>query len=457
MSTFRRRALKRRTFLRGAGVAMSLPFLEAMLPWKGAFADTATMPVRMLAYYVPCGIQMDKWTPAGDGGANYNLSQTLAPLANVKDDLLVLTGLRNNAARPDKGGDHAAGTGAFITAMYPKKSESDIRNGISMDQRAVQALDLGSITKHASLQLGIDGGGNSGGCDTGYSCAYARNISWANATSPVPKTTDTRQAFDFIFGGFDPGETAQEAAKRKAYKKSILDYVQEDAKALQRQLGARDKLKLEQYLDGVNALEKSIDAEQSSAACTVPDRDAPSRDVTAKARVMADLMVAAFECDMTRVASFMLANAGSNRNYQNVSGVTYNGQAFADGHHSISHHQNDAVKRAKLAAIDRWEVTQFAYLLEALKAKRDINGKTLLENSMVFFSSEISDGNRHNHNDMPILLAGSGGGAFTTGRHVKYSGEPEVANLFVSMLNAMGVADTTFGHYGTGPLGQLKI
>lgn len=457
MSTYRRRALKRRTFLRGAGVAMSLPFLEAMLPGKGAFADTLAMPVRMIAYYVPCGIQMDKWTPAGNGGANYALSQTLAPLANVKNDLLVLSGLQNSAAKPDGAGDHASGTGAFITAAHPKKSEVDILNGISMDQRAVQALDLGSVTKHASLQLGIDGGGSAGGCDSGYSCAYARNISWANSTTPIPKTSDTRQAFDFIFGNFNPGESAQEALKRKAYKKSILDYVKDDAKALQSQLGAKDKLKLEQYLDGVNALEKSIDAVETQGSCTLPGRDAPSADVTAKARVMADLMVAAFECDMTRVASFMLANAGSNRNYQNIAGVTYNGQPFADGHHGISHHQNDAVKRAKLTAIDRWEVTQFAYLLEALKSKQDINGKTLLENSMVFFSSEISDGNRHNHDDMPIILAGGGGGAFTPGRHIKYEGKPEVANLFVSILNAMGVADTTFGRDGTGALPQLKI
>lgn len=452
MSTFKTPQLNRRTFLRGAGAALALPFLEAMMPWRSLRAEELEIPRRLLAYYVPNGIHMANWTPE-QTGASWALSRTLAPLANVKDDLLILTGLENRPARPDGAGDHASGTGAFITAAHPKKTEgADIQNGISVDQQAVLSLGLKEKTRFASLQLGMDGGGATGNCDSGYSCAYARNISWADAQTPLPKISDVKQAFDYIFGGFDPNADAQAVAKRRFYQKSVLDYVQEDAKQLQQRLGAKDRQKLQQYLDGVRDLELRVEQDNNGPTCAAPSEPGATTNYAGKARAMADLMVAAFECDMTRVITFMLANAGSGRNYQSEQGVEVSGN-----HHQISHHESKPENFEMLTKINIWEVKQFAYLLEGLKSKKDIDGKTLLENSMVFFSSEISDGNRHNHNDMPIIFAGHAGGQISPGRHVRYDNVPPVANLFVSMLQMMGAQETSFGVDSTGPLNMLKV
>ena len=450
MSTFRTARLDRRTFLRGAGAALALPFLEAMLPWRALRAEDMAPPRRMLAYYIPNGIHMQSWTPA-QAGASWQLTEILAPLANVKDDLLVLTGLENRPARPDGPGDHASGTGAFITAAHPKKTEgTDIQNGISVDQQAVNSLQLKDKTRFASIQLGMDGGGATGNCDSGYSCAYARNISWADERTPLPKISDVKQAFDYLFGGFDPGEAAEVSERRRFYRKSILDYVSEDAKQLQQRLGTRDRQKLEQYLQGVRELETRIEMDKNGPSCTPPSASGAPTDFAGKARAMADLMIAAFECDMTRVMTFMLANAGSGRNYQSEPGVNVSGN-----HHQISHHESKQENFDALVKINIWEVRQLAYLLEGLKARRDIDGKTLLENTMVFFSSEISDGNRHNHNDMPVILAGGAGGQLATGRHVRYQNNPPIANLFVAMLQLMGAQDTRFGLDSTGVLGDL--
>lgn len=452
MSTYRTPQLNRRTFLRGAGAAVALPFLEAMMPWRAVSAEEMDIPRRLLAYYVPCGIHMQYWTPT-QTGRNWELTPTLRPLMNVKDDVLILTGLENKPARPDGPGDHASGTGAFITAAHPKKTEgTDIQNGISVDQQAVKSLGLKEKFRFPSIQLGMDGGGATGGCDSGYSCAYARNISWADAQTPLPKISDVKQAFDYIFGGFDPVEAAEVKAKRRFYKKSILDYVQEDATKLQQRLGAKDRQKLQQYLDGVRDLETRVEMDQNGPSCTPPTEAGAPTNYTGKARAMADLMIAAFECDLTRVMTFMLANAGSGRNYQSEPGVE-----VAGGHHQASHHESKEENYRILRAIDLWEVKQFAYLLEGLKSRQDIDGKSLLENSMVFFSSEISDGNRHNHNDMPIILAGHAGGQITSGRHVRYDNVPPVANLFVSMLQLMGTQDTRFGLDSTGTLPNLKV
>lgn len=449
MSTYRRDPLSRRTFLRGAGAALALPFLEAMVPGgKMLRAADPAAPLRLLAYYVPCGIHMPAWTPTAEG-ADYQLTEILAPLANVKADVNVLTGLENRPARPDGPGDHASGTGAFITAAHPFKTEgSNIRNGISMDQVAANAFE--GATKFNSIQLGMDGGGSTGNCDSGYSCAYARNISWASEQTPLPKISDLRQAFDYIFGGFDPGASREAIERRRAYKKSVLDAVRGDTARLKGQLGAKDNQKLDEYLEGVRALEMKVEADQNGPACSPPTEPGANTNYAAKAQAMADLMVAAFECDLTRVTSFMLANAGSNRNYQSEPGVNVSG-----GHHQLSHHQNQQSNFDALTAIDIWEVRQFAYLLEGLKAKTDIDGNSLLHNSAIFFSSEISDGNRHNHDDMPILLAGAAGGRWSTGRHIRYEGKPPVGNLFIEMLNAVGVPITSFGLDGTQPLTGL--
>ncbi len=438
--------LSRRAFLGGAGATIALPLLEAMTPFGSSAFAQADSPTRMLCYYVPNGMHMPSFTPA-NAGAGFTLSETLAPLANVQDDILVLTGLANRPARPDGPGDHAAGTGSFITATHVFKTEgSDIRNDISVDQ--VAANEIGSATSFPSVQLGMDGGGSTGGCDSGYSCAYARNISWAGPQTPLPKTVDPQVVFDRFFAGLDPQASVEEKEKRKLYNKSILDYALEDANKLSAKLGAKDKAKLEEYMEGVRQLEMRISNLDDATLCGIPDRPGSSYNVTEKAQVMSDLMVLSFQCDITRITSFMLSNAGSGRVYDFL--------GISEGHHNISHHQSLQENYDKLKIINRWEIEQFAYLLEQLKATTDAENRPLLDSCAIFFSSEISDGNRHNHDDMPIILAGGGNGAFNTGRHVVYGTERPVANLFISMLASMGVSVAQFGDDSTGPLENLS-
>jgi hypothetical protein len=348
----------------------------------------------------------------------------------------VISGLANFPARPDGPGDHASGTGAFLTVAHPYKTAgADIQNGISMDQ--VAANHLKDLVRIPSMQLGIDGGNGVGDCDSGYSCAYARNISWSSATQPLPKVTSPGVVFDQLFQGFNPETTAEEKARRLAYRKSILDYVRDDTHTLQGKLGAADRIKLDQYLTGVNELEAQIDKIASGPSCDPIDKPGDPVDFVAHADVMAQLMTLAFQCDATRVVSFMLANAGSNRSYEFL--------GVSGGHHEISHHQDLQSNFDKLVIIDTWEVQMFANLLERLEAVTDIDGNTLLDNTLAFFSSEISDGNAHNHNDMPILLAGRGGGDIVSGRHIVFQNDESVAKLFITMLQNVGAPVNDFG------------
>ena len=422
----------RRAFLGGAGAVLTLPFMESLLS-KQAHAEDDTVR-RILAYYVPCGIHMAKWTPSSTG-AGYELPEILAPLANVKDKLMVLSGLGNAPAKPDGPGDHASGTGAFLTNAHPFKTEgANISNGISMDQ--VAANKIGELTRIPSLQLGLEGGGGTGNCDSGYSCAYARNISWASATQPLPKITSPGVVFDQIFDGFDPEETSAQKAKRNKYRSSVLDYVLSDAKALQAKLGTTDKQKLDQYLSGVYDVEEKIKKSETGPVCDIIDKPADDLPFQEHLTMMHDLMVLAMQCDATRVITFMMANAGSNRSYEFI--------GVSGGHHEISHHQGAQSNFDKLTLIDTWEMTQFAYLLEAMDKVEEADGRTLLENSSVFLSSEIEDGNSHSHFNMPILLAGTGGGLIKSGRHLEFP-DQSVGKLFLSMLQTVGVTDAGFG------------
>jgi len=434
-------SLSRRTFLQGAGTALALPFLEAMLP-RRAHAQME-VPKRLLAFYVPNGIVMNEWTPSATG-ADYALTRILAPLAPHKDELLVLSGISNLPARPDGPGDHASGTGAFLTAAHPFKTEgSNIRNGISMDQ--VLANAIGDATRFPSLQLGSEGGSSTGGCDSGYSCAYARNISWAGPSTPLAKEVNPQAVFDRLFAGDDPGATMAAQRKRQLYKQSVLDFVKEDARALKTKLGKTDRGKLEEYETGVRELEQRLQTPLPAPTCTPGARPGAGGDYRDAVRAMCDLMVLAFQCDRTRVITYMLGNAGSNRVYRHL--------GISEGHHQISHHQGLAENLSRLVSIDIWELEQLAYLLGRMKAVVEPNG-TLLDNSLVFFSSEIEDGNAHRHTNLPIILAGRAGG-IRPGRHVRYSGGPPIANLFISMLGALGVPTTSFGLDGTAALGQL--
>lgn len=434
------RKLSRRALLGGAGAVLALPFLESALP-RPVRAQNAAPPLRFLAYYVPCGIRMQHWTPSTTG-TGYDLPLILEPLAGVQEHVSVLSKLANRPARPDGPGDHASGTGAFLTCAHPRKTEgADIQNGISLDQYMANAL--GDDTTLRSLQLGIDGGSSAGGCDSGYSCAYARNVSWSGPATPLPKLTDPAIVFDRLFAGFDSQASAQELARRQRQSSSLLDYVRADATALSGKLGMSDRAKLDEYLTGVRELEQRIMSGSNGPMCDPGMRPTTDLSYPEHVKVMSDLMVLAMQCDVTRFTTFMIGNAGSNRGYDFL-GVT-------GGHHELSHHGGDAAKLDALTTIGTWEVEQFAYLIDRM-SKVDEGGESLLDHSVVFFSSEIEDGDSHSHFNMPILLAGKGNGAFTPGRHVVFDGEPSVGNLFVSILNAFGMDDATFGDDGMGPL-----
>ena len=440
----RSHVVSRRAFLGGAGVAVALPFLPSMMRGSRVLAEDSicTVPKRMIAWYVPNGIHMAAWTPAGRDRA-WELTTILAPLAPVKDDVQILTGLANRPAQPDGPGDHASGTGAFFTAAHPYKTEgSDIRNGISVDQVAAGAI--GSCTRFPSLQLGIEGGSSAGGCDSGYSCAYARNISWADTATPLPKIVNPQVVFDRLFGGFDPAATREQIERRRLYQSSVLDYALDEATSLRGRLGTTDRYKLDEYLNAVREVELRVSSAGAGPVCDVPDRPPSDLPVTEHIRVMADLQVLAMQCDLTRIITFMMANAGSGRSYDFL--------GVSGGHHEISHHGGSSANHDKLTIIDTWEVEQLSYMLQRMKEVVEPDGSTLLDNSVLFFSSEISDGDRHNHTDMPIVLAGGAGGYFDTGRHVVYESERTVADLFISMLASVGVVVDSFGDDGTAAL-----
>jgi hypothetical protein len=434
-----RARLSRRTFLRGAGALVALPFLEAMLP-RSARAQAAAAAKRFVAWYVPNGIEMAGWTPAATG-PDWVPTPILQPLASLRSEVLVLSGLANLPARDSVPGDHARGTASFLTARRVRRTDgADIENGISLDQRIAQFV--GGTTTLPSLQLGAESGGSTGNCDSGYSCAYARNVSWAGPQSPLAKETDPASAFERLFQGTDTSLSPEERERRRLERLSVLDAVADDARRLRAELGGDDRHKLDEYLAGVRELELRVQS-ASGGSCEAAEPAEPA-DFRARVRAMADLIVLALRCDATRVVTFMQANAGSNQ--------TYPWLGVLDGHHQVSHHQGNAANLAALRAIGTWEVEQLAYLLQQLDATAEPTGGTLLDATIVFFSSEIEDGDSHRHTNLPVLVAGRGGGALAPGRHVRFASNTPLANLFLTFLRAFGVQDVTFGLDGTSPL-----
>ena len=436
--------LSRRTFLGGAGAMVALPFLDSLSPSLARAADNTGPPQRLLYYYVPNGMHMPAWTPT-QVGTGYDLPPILAPLAPVQNYVNVITGLENFPANPDGPGDHAAGTGSFITCFHVNKTEgSDIENAISADQVAAQAL--GGATLFPSLQLGTDGGASTGGCDSGYSCAYSRNISWAGPQTPLPKTVNPRLLFDRLFGGYDAAASQAEQDKRRRYRLSVLDYVLKDAESLKLKLGATDRQKMSDYLDAVRELEKRVTETVAAPLCDVMTAPEGSWSVQERIELFDELMVLAFQCDQSRIISFMNGNAGSNRVHDFL--------GISEGHHEISHHQSIQSNFDKLEIIDTWEVERLSQLLQRMASVEEEDGSTMLDNTLVFFSSEIEDGNSHSHSNMPILLCGRGGGV-TSGRHIVYDNNQPVANLLLDMLQRYGVDVDSFGD-STGPIEGLS-
>ena len=437
--------IPRRTFLKGLGTALALPMLEAMVPARAAVAGHA--PRRMAFMYVPNGVNMDDWTPAAEG-ADFALPKILEPLAPVRSELQILTGLAHRTAYPngDGPGDHARASASFLTGAQARKTPAvDVRVGVSVDQ--VAAAHVGRETRLPSLELTCDKGQQAGSCDSGYSCAYQFNLSWKTPTTPLPGEVDPRLVFERLFSNGAPGETTESRARRQAAHQSILDFVLTDARQLHKQLGSGDQQKLDEYMTSVREVEQRLERAEKMAVAT-PDYPSPSgvpRDYEQHLRVMFDLLALAFQTDTTRVSTFMIAHDGSNRSYP-FAGVP-------DGHHDISHHGGNAEKKAKLAKINRFHMTQFAYFLERLKSVREGEG-TLLDNCMIVYGSGIADGNAHSHHDLPVLLAGRGGGAFQTGRHVQFPTNTPMTNLYLAMLERMGVTAERLGD-STGVLKGL--
>jgi hypothetical protein len=436
--------ITRRTVLKGLGAAIALPFLDGMLPpvfsATSSAAAKALAPKRMAFFYVPNGVKMDDWTPEAVG-TDFKLPSILEPLAPFQQELNVLTGLTLDKARPhgDGPGDHARAMSAFLTCSQPRKTAgADIKVGISADQVAAQTI--GRQTPFASLELGCEKGQQAGGCDSGYSCAYSSNLSWRGESTPMAKEVDPRQVFERLFGSEDANVSAEVRAKRDLFKKSILDLVSEDAKQLQGQLGATDKRKLGEYLDSVREIELRIARAEQAAKIDAPPTVAKPAGIPKEypehLKLLLDMLVLAFQTDLTRISTFVLANDGSNRSYKFID--------VPEGHHDLSHHQSNKEKLEKIRKINHFHMTQFADFLCKLKAIKEGDG-TLLDQCMIVYGSGIGDGNRHNHDDLPIVLVGKGGGTIKTGRHLKYEMETPLANLYVSMLERLDVKVDTFG------------
>jgi hypothetical protein len=394
----------------------------------------------MVFLFVPNGAHMPDWTPTEEGTLE-NLPPTLEPLARHKAYLNVLSGLTIDAGRPhgDGPGDHARCVASFLTCAHPKKTDGkDIRAGMSVDQAA--AAQIGHRTRLASLELGCEPSAQAGRCDSGYSCIYTSNMSWRTPTSPMTKEVNPRPVFDRLFGDRSTGADREALTRRNRDRRSILDYVAADAEALKRKLGEADQQKLDEYLYAVRSIERRIDESEKLAGreTDVPDHPRPAgvpKDFDEHVRLMMDMMVLALSTDSTRIATFMFTNAGSNRSYPGI--------GVSEGHHTLSHHGNDPEKQAKIAKINRHHASLLAYFLEQLRGVEQQQG-TLLDHSMILYGSGLGDGNRHNHDNLPILLAGSGGGTLRPGRHVRFPQETPLANLYLAMLRRMGAKAEKF-------------
>lgn len=444
-----RKSLARRSFLRGVGTALALPMLDAMSPAFAAPArGAAVSPVRMAFLYVPNGIIMKDWTPTADG-KGFDFPRTLKPLEAYRDHLNVLTGLdhRNGDSLGDGAGDHARAGATWLTGVHPRKTERDIQAGTSLDQ--IAAKELGSRTLVPSLELGLDENRMVGGCDSGYSCAYSNTLCWSSPTTPLPLETNPRAVFERLFGDGDTTDPAARATLARQ-NKSILDFVRADAAKLGQTLGTDDKRKLTEYLESIREIERRIQKaeERSATGAPLPAFDQPAGippTFEEHIDIMFDLMTIAFQADITRVITLMIGREGGNRTYRSI--------GVPDAHHGLSHHFNDPAKIERLQKIDQHHVEQFGKFLGKLSKTTDGEG-TLLDHSMVLYGCSISDSNKHEHFNLPTVLAGHGAGRISGGRHIRYRKGTPMTNLFLNMLDIVGVKEDKFGD-STGRIEHL--
>lgn len=441
--------ISRRHVLRGAGALLPLPFLDAMRPRVARAAGSTDAPLRLAFVFFPNGAVMPDWTPK-EAGKRFELPRTLAPLADVREHVSVLSGLAQDNARAkgDGAGDHARSAASFLTGAHPTKTDgADIRAGVSVDQ--VAAEKLGAETKLPSLEIGLEGGRNAGQCDSGYACAYSNNISWKSPSTPMAKEIHPKLVFERLFDG---GKDAiRERQKRDFYRKSILDSITQDADRLQQSVGQADRRKLDEYYTSLRDIELRIErGQRRQQEVPLPDIKLPETipsNLDEHQSLMYELLTIAFQTDTTRIATFMLANEGSNRSYPTI-GVN-------DGHHHLSHHQDKPDFIAQLQQIDTYLMQHFARFLKRLATIREGDAR-LIDQCLIVYGSAISDGNRHDHHDLPILLAGHGGGTVTTGRHITYPKDTPLNNLFLSLLERVGSKVDRLGD-STGPLDGLSL
>jgi len=447
------RAFTRRTFLRGVGACLALPSLETFLPAAsatpaaGATATTAGgLPLRMAFIAFANGSNYERWKPKSGEGRAYELNETFEPMAKLKDKFQIFTSLAHDAANNwgDGPGDHARSGASFLTGCHAWKTlGAQLHLGISVDQ--IAARHIGHLTRLDSLQLGVEGTRFYGSCDTGYPCAYQYNISWASETLPLAPEPSPRVVFEKLFGSGSGRERADNLRQRLERRKSILDFVLADVKTLNRELGRNDQVKLEQYFDGIRALEQQIEKSERFA---MPDAniERPSGIPESHEQhvdLMYDLMALAFQTDSTRVVSYCVAPEGSNRPFLEL--------GIPEGHHFLTHHQGNQEKILKVAKIEHWYMERFARFLQKMDAMKEADGTSVLNNSMIVYGGGIGDGNKHNHDELPVVLAGGGGGALTPGRHVNLGKSTPMTNLYTAMLERMGVQAERVGD-STGKL-----
>jgi hypothetical protein len=442
------KALPRRTFLRGMGTAIALPFLDAMTPAMAAVRNAGKPPVRMAFVYVPNGIMMNGWNPDYEGKLS-TLPRILKPLEPFKDDILLLGNLTHNAGRAllDGAGDHGRCCASYLTGIQPRKTLVDIKSGISFDQ--IVANQVGRQTRFPSLELGMEDARQAGDCDSGYSCAYTNNLAWRSETQPLPPILDPRALFERLFG--NGIVLTPEARSRQArFRRSVLDFVTDDTRKLEADLGPSDRRKLDEYLSSIREIERQIARAETDNAQIDPHMEKPygvPADFAEHFKLMTDMMTVAFQADLTRIITFLVTHEGTSRPYREI--------GIPDGHHPLTHHRNIPDQMEKVAQINCYQARQFAAWVEKLKATKE-GDSTLLDNSMIVYGAGLSDGNRHLHEDLPTLIAGRGGNYIKPGRRIVYRKETPMCNLFLTMMDRMGVPVEHFGD-STGRLDGLDL
>jgi hypothetical protein len=435
------KALPRRTFLRGMGAVVALPFLDAMTP---AFAAPAAAPRRLAFLYVPNGIMMNQWNIEQEGAFTAPFPRVMKPLEPFRNDIIQIGNLTHNSGRAllDGAGDHGRCSGSYLTGIQVRKTTVDIKASVSCDQ--LIANHIGDQTRFASLELGMDDARQAGDCDSGYSCAYTNNLAWRSETQPLPPILDPRALFERLFGSgvvLSPEETD----RRARYRRSILDFVTTDTKKLETSLGPTDRRKLDEYLSSIREVERQLEKAEKESVAINPGMDKPygvPPDFGEHFKLLTDMVTIAFRADMTRVLTFLMTREGTSRSYREI--------GIADGHHPCTHHQGKPDLIEKVTQINEYHTAQLAGFLQKLKSTPE-GDSNLLDNSMIVYGAGLSDGNRHLHEDLPTLLIGGRSASFTPGRRVIYRKETPMCNLHLTLMERMGLPMEHFGD-ASGPL-----